>query len=422
MEALAASNLLLWMPVLSSAIAHAIATVGPDAARERWLERSRRARRFLALAVTEPQCGHNVFRSEATVCRDGERFMINGLKARHLGHRPRRARARAWARRRASGSRARRRGSRPCSSTRAHPASSATSCRCAGARACASASSSFEDVEAPLDALVGVEGQGLLDAVAVHPRRAAADGGAVDRQRPLLPLARAGAREGALDLRPAADRRRAGDPAPARPPARAHRGDAAARLPRRRALRRRTPTSWRWRARRTWRSCSAPSSCSTPPTTPMQTLGRAAWDEREGMIDLYLDARAGALGADLPGARAQLRRPARARPAQPPLSARHVAATAATARATPSTSAENPRWPARPREYGGESERRQIECASGDLRQGPAQVLRRSRGRPRHRPRGSPRRGVRVPGAERRRQDDDGRDPGGLPRRATRVM
>ena len=39
LEALAASNLVLWMPVLSSAIAHAIATVGPTAAREQWLGR-----------------------------------------------------------------------------------------------------------------------------------------------------------------------------------------------------------------------------------------------------------------------------------------------------------------------------------------------------------------------------------------------
>ena len=39
MEALAASNLILWMPVLSAAIGHAIAEVGPEHARERWLGR-----------------------------------------------------------------------------------------------------------------------------------------------------------------------------------------------------------------------------------------------------------------------------------------------------------------------------------------------------------------------------------------------
>ena len=52
-----------------------------------------------------------------------------------------------------------------------------------------------------------------------------------------------------------------------------------------------------------------------------------------------------------------------------------------------------------------------------DLRQRPAQVLRRRRGGPRDRLRGRGRRGVRAARPERRRQDDDGRDPRGLPQR-----
>jgi acyl-CoA dehydrogenase len=81
MEELAARNLILWMPVLSASIGHAIAQVGPDDPRERWLAPIASGKAFLALAVTEPDCGHNVFRSKTTVRRDGDRFLVNGLKA-----------------------------------------------------------------------------------------------------------------------------------------------------------------------------------------------------------------------------------------------------------------------------------------------------------------------------------------------------
>jgi acyl-CoA dehydrogenase len=81
MEALAARNLILWMPVLSASIGHAIAQVGPDHPRERWLPAIASGKAFLALAVTEPDCGHNVFRSRTTVRRDGDRFLVDGLKA-----------------------------------------------------------------------------------------------------------------------------------------------------------------------------------------------------------------------------------------------------------------------------------------------------------------------------------------------------
>jgi acyl-CoA dehydrogenase len=77
MEALATRNIILWMPVLSASIGHAIAQVGPDHARERWLGRIASGETLLALAVTEPGCGHNVFRSETTVRREGQRFRIN---------------------------------------------------------------------------------------------------------------------------------------------------------------------------------------------------------------------------------------------------------------------------------------------------------------------------------------------------------
>ena len=61
------------------------------------------------------------------------------------------------------------------------------------------------------------------------------------------------------------------------------------------------------------------------------------------------------------------------------------------------------------------------DARSGDQRQGPAQVLRRARGGAGDRPRGRRRRDLRLPRTERRGEDDHGRDPRGLPGRATRA-
>ena len=139
MEALAACNLVLWMPVLGASIGHAIAEVGPDTARERWLAPISRGQAFLALAVTEPQCGHNVFRSRTTVRRSGERFVIDGLKAVTSGI-DLAERVLVFGRS-ADGQGTPPRSSPPCSSIRRRPGSNAASCRCAGARAYASSSS-----------------------------------------------------------------------------------------------------------------------------------------------------------------------------------------------------------------------------------------------------------------------------------------
>jgi alkylation response protein AidB-like acyl-CoA dehydrogenase len=81
LEELAAANLLLWPPVLDAAIAHAIVQVGPDSARERWLERIAAGECHIGLAVTEPECGHNVFRSAVTIERDADGFRVDGIKA-----------------------------------------------------------------------------------------------------------------------------------------------------------------------------------------------------------------------------------------------------------------------------------------------------------------------------------------------------
>ena len=80
LEAFAAQNIFLWMPVLSSAVAYAISQVGPEAARARWLRRVADGRAFLAMAATEPAVGHNLFRSATEVRRERDSFVVRGLK------------------------------------------------------------------------------------------------------------------------------------------------------------------------------------------------------------------------------------------------------------------------------------------------------------------------------------------------------
>lgn len=80
LEAFAEQNIVLWMPVLSAAIAHAIRQAGPDIARQAWLRRIARGEIFMAMATTEPQVGHNVFRSTTEIRRDGDHFVVRGFK------------------------------------------------------------------------------------------------------------------------------------------------------------------------------------------------------------------------------------------------------------------------------------------------------------------------------------------------------
>jgi acyl-CoA dehydrogenase len=77
LEAFAAHNILLWMPVLSSAIGYAIAQADPQSA---LLDRVASGDALLAMAATEPQVGHNLFRSAAEVRREGDHFVVSGLK------------------------------------------------------------------------------------------------------------------------------------------------------------------------------------------------------------------------------------------------------------------------------------------------------------------------------------------------------
>src|SRR6266540_5281201 len=80
LEAFAAQGIVLWMPVLSSAIAHAIAQVGPRIAQEDWLERVARGEASLALAATEPDSGHNLFRATTEIRREAGHYVVSGLK------------------------------------------------------------------------------------------------------------------------------------------------------------------------------------------------------------------------------------------------------------------------------------------------------------------------------------------------------
>jgi acyl-CoA dehydrogenase len=82
LEALAAENVVLWMPVLSTAIAHAIRVAGPGSARQSLLlQRVASGEAQLAMATTEAQAGHNVFRTATEIRRDGADFVVRGSKS-----------------------------------------------------------------------------------------------------------------------------------------------------------------------------------------------------------------------------------------------------------------------------------------------------------------------------------------------------
>lgn len=80
LEAFAQHGIVLWMPVLSAAIAHAISQVEADAARRAWLDRVTAGDAILALAATEPESGHNLFRVKTEIRGDGDTFVVNGVK------------------------------------------------------------------------------------------------------------------------------------------------------------------------------------------------------------------------------------------------------------------------------------------------------------------------------------------------------
>ncbi len=288
MEALAASNLILWMPVLSAAIGYAIAEVGPESAGERWLPGIASGETFLALAVTEPDCGHNVFRTQTTVRRDGERFVINGSKAVTSGI-DLAERVLVFGRAPSAEGEGRRFTTVLVDPDTAGIERSELPMRWReGAR---QFELTFKDVEAPADALVGAEGHGLLALWPfTHIERlmtaALCLGNArycVDRA-----LARATTRT-IFGKHPIG-----AEQAIQHPIASLHARIAATQLLTYRA-------AAQFDAHADAGAVAAQANMTKVLTADllfdaadhaMQTLGAQAWDEREGMIDLFLDARA----------------------------------------------------------------------------------------------------------------------------------
>ncbi len=288
MEALAASNLVLWMPVLTSAIGHAIAELGPDPARDAWLGRIAAGEVHLALAVTEPECGHNVFRSKASVRREGDAFILNGVKEITSGIDVA-DRVLVFARE------PRDRQNGPARFTTVlidpgAPGARRTEVPMGGREGVRQWRLELNDVEAPADALVGTEGQGLLTLWPItHVERLLTAALSIGNTRYCIGRATGRAVERSIF---------GGNPIGAEqaiqhPLARLH-----ARLEATRLLVYRTAA--RFDAGVDGFAVAGEANMAKLLTADllfdaadhlMQTLGGAAWDERTGMPDLYLDAR-----------------------------------------------------------------------------------------------------------------------------------
>jgi alkylation response protein AidB-like acyl-CoA dehydrogenase len=289
LEALAASSLVLWMPVLSAAIGHAIATVGPDAARAQWLERIASGRTQLALAVTEPTVGHNVFRSRTTVRRDGDRFLVNGLKGVTSGIE---IAERILVLGRVPGDRE---DSAPPRFTTVliDPSASGLTREelpMRGREGVRQWQIELRDVQAPLDAIVGAEGQGLLTLWPfTHVERLLTAALSVGNARYCVSraLARAGERSifGQLPI--------GAEQAIAHPLARLHaRVEATQLLVYRAAARFDAGVEQIALAgEANMAKLLSADLLFDAADHAMQTLGAEAWDERAGMIDVFLDAR-----------------------------------------------------------------------------------------------------------------------------------
>jgi acyl-CoA dehydrogenase len=290
MEELAARNLILWMAVLSAAIGHAIAEVGPDGVRERWLPRIASGETFLALAVTEPDCGHNVFRTQTTVRRDGDRFIVNGLKAVTSGT-DLAERVLVFGRTPADGDGGAGRQFTTVLVDPNAPGIEREELPMRWREGARQFQLTFTDVEAPIDALVGVEGQGLLALWPfTHIERLMTAALCLGNARYCVDRARARAAGRTIFGKQPIG----AEQAIQHPIAHLHSRVAATRLLVYRA-------AARFDAGVDTGEVAAEANMAKVLTADllfdaadhaMQTLGAQAWDEREGMIDLYLDARA----------------------------------------------------------------------------------------------------------------------------------
>jgi acyl-CoA dehydrogenase len=289
MEALAARNLILWMPVLGASLGHAIAQVGPDHVRERWLSPIASGETFLALAVTEPDCGHNVFRSKTTVRRDGDRFVVSGLKAVTSGI-DLAERVLVFGRSPGDGD-----GTPPQFTTVLvdpnAPGIERVELPMRWREGARQFQLTFKEVGTPLDELVGTEGQGLLTLWPfTHIERLLTAALALGNASYCvsLALARAGERT-IFGKQPIG-----AEQAIQHPLASLHARIEATRLLVYRAAQ-------RFDAGADTAAVAGEANVAKVLTADlvfdaadhaMQTLGAQAWDEREGMIDLFLDARA----------------------------------------------------------------------------------------------------------------------------------
>jgi alkylation response protein AidB-like acyl-CoA dehydrogenase len=277
------------MPVLTSAIAHAIAQAGPDAPRDEWLPRVAAGETHLALAVTEPHCGHNVFRTQTTVRRDGDRFVLDGVKEITSGIDVA-ERVLVFAR-------------EPREAGQEGPARFTTVLVDPGARGATRTEVpmggregvrqwrlQLDSVEAPADALVGAEGQGLLTLWPItHVERLLTAALSIGNSRHCIERAVSRAGERTVF----GDRPIGAEQAIQHPLARLHARLEAARLLVYR-------TAARFDAGVDGFAVAGEANMAKLLTADllfdaadhmMQTLGGEAWDESSGMPDLYLDAR-----------------------------------------------------------------------------------------------------------------------------------
>jgi hypothetical protein len=289
MEALAASNLILWMPVLTASLGHAIAEVGPDTARGSWLGRVARGETLLGLAVTEPQCGHNVFRSQTTVRRDGDRFLINGVKSVTSGiDLADRVLVVGRSPEHSDGERA---GFTAVFVDPAAPGIERTELPMRLREGARQYQLTFDNAEAPLDALVGAEGQGLMVLWPfTHIERLLTAALCVGNAR--YCVARAG--EYAAERTVFGSRPIGAEQAIQHPLAAIHARIQATRLLvyRAAACFDAGADTMEVASEANMAKLLAADVVFDAADHAMQTLGAQAWDEREGMIDLYLDARA----------------------------------------------------------------------------------------------------------------------------------
>jgi acyl-CoA dehydrogenase len=289
MEALAASNLVLWMPVLTSAIGYAIAQVGPEQAREEWLDRIAGGEVHLALAVTEPHCGHNVFRTQTTVRREGHGFVLNGVKEITSGI--------DVAERVLVFARAPRDGNQegPARFTTvlvdpAAPGASRTEVPMRGREGVRQWRLELDDVEVPAEALVGSDGQGLLTLWPItHVERLLTAALSIGNTR--YCIERAAMRAGERNV--FGDRPIGAEQAIQHPLAALQARLEAARLLVYRTAARfdNGADGFAVAGEANMAKLLTADLLFAAADQMMQTLGGEAWDERTGMPDLYLDAR-----------------------------------------------------------------------------------------------------------------------------------